>query len=266
MSAPNTDTPPVILCFGGFDPTNGAGLQADSLTIRALGCHPLSVLTANTVQDSREVQQFFLTEPAVLTRQAEALLADMPVAACKTGMLGSPALVEAVSELIARLVPDAPLIVDPVLAAGGGASLAAGDLAGALRRCLLSRATVVTPNIPELLALAGPAASADLAARRLLDGGCANLLVTGTHDATTREVVHRLYRSGGEQSTSQWPRLDAEYHGSGCTLAAALACYLARGMPLTAAIDSALNYTWQSLKRSYRVGRGQRFPDRTPAA
>jgi hydroxymethylpyrimidine/phosphomethylpyrimidine kinase len=200
------NTPPVVLCFGGFDPTNGAGLQADTLTIHALGCHPLSVVTANTIQDSIKVHEFLVTDPAVVRRQAAALLADTAIAACKTGMLASPAVVETVAELVGLLPSAVPLVVDPVLAAGGGASLAENGLVRALREWLLPRATVVTPNIPELLALAGLPDDMDQAARSLLAGGRASVLVTGTHDIATSDVVHRLYRPDGTVTASRWAR------------------------------------------------------------
>jgi hydroxymethylpyrimidine/phosphomethylpyrimidine kinase len=256
------NTPPVVLCFGGFDPTNGAGLQADTLTIHALGCHPLSVVTANTIQDSIKVHEFLVTDPAVVRRQAAALLADTAIAACKTGMLASPAVVETVAELVGLLPSAVPLVVDPVLAAGGGASLAENGLVRALREWLLPRATVVTPNIPELLALAGLPDDMDQAARSLLAGGRASVLVTGTHNIATSDVVHRLYRPDGTVTASRWARLAPDFHGSGCTLGAALAAYLARGDTLAVAVDAALDYTWNSLRHAYAVGRGQAFPDR----
>ncbi len=256
---PPTQTPSVLI-FGGHDPSGGAGIAADIATLLALGCHPLVVITAITVQNTKELKRYQLLDPELVAAQAQALIEDAPIAACKSGMLGSAAIVAAVAATVAAL-PEVPLVVDPVLHADRGGRLGEDDLVAALRSSLLPRATLVTPNIDECRALTSTA-DPDRAAEALAALGCGNVLVTGTH-AATPDVVHRLYQAPGDTvEESQWPRLDGVFHGSGCTLAAAAAAHLAHGESLADAVNHALRYTWESVRRAYRPGAGQEVPRR----
>src|SRR3982750_1029869 len=137
--------PPMVLTFAASDPTGGAGVQADLLTIAALDCHPLSVITGLTVQDTVGVARMMALDAEWIRAQAQRVLADIAVAAFKAGVLGSAANVRAVSEIVAAH-PQVPFVVDPVLASARGDSLAANDALDALRGHLLPRATVLTPN------------------------------------------------------------------------------------------------------------------------
>lgn len=254
----NSDIP-VILLFGGHDPSGGAGLAADVATCWALGCHAVSVLTAVTVQNTRGVQDYQLVEPKLVVAQARALIEDIPVRACKTGMLGSAVIVDALAPVLDALAP-IPLVVDPVLAADQGASLASPDLAAALKSKLIPRATVVTPNLPEARSLTGAQLPAQ-AAQHLLDTGCQGVLVTGTHDQGTGDIVHRWYRKHAV-AESHWPRQPGEYHGSGCTLASAIAAYLGHGLADDEAVERGLRFAWQAVVRGFQPGAGQYIPDR----
>ncbi len=254
--------PPIVLSFAASDPTAGAGLQADLLAIAALGCHPACVPTALTVQDTRGVEQIRALESDWVARQARCILADMPVAAFKLGVLGSAQNAAVIAAILAayRAVP---VVLDPVLASGRGDALADAATVQALRDSLLARATVVTPNSVEARALAGAAPDAALApcARRLVALGAKYVLVTGTHEPGA-EVVNTLYGAQGTIAADRWPRLPGSYHGSGCTLAAALAALLAQGLPVERAARRAQDYTWQALAAGFRPGRGQHLPDR----
>jgi len=252
----------IVLSFAASDPTAGAGSQADCLAIAALGCHPACVLTALTVQDTRGVAQLRALEPELVAAQAECVLADMPVAAFKLGVVGSAANAAALAAILAAH-PSVPVVLDPVLASGRGDALADPGTLQALRESLLARATVVTPNSLEARALAGAAPDAELGhcARRLAALGARYVLVTGTHEPGA-EVVNTLYGAGGAIAEERWPRLAGEYHGSGCTLAAALAALLAQGLPIESAAHRAQQYTWQALAAGFRPGRGQHLPDR----
>jgi hydroxymethylpyrimidine/phosphomethylpyrimidine kinase len=255
--------PPAVLTFAASDPTSGAGLQADVLTLASMGCHPLSVVTAITVQDTAGVESFLAIEPDWVADQARCLLEDMPVAAFKMGVLGSTEIVTLVAEVVSDY-PDIPLVLDPVLASGRGDELASEEMIVAIRELLVPQSTVVTPNIPELRRLAeDDEGDMDLAecAQHLLDSGCEYVLVTGTHDATA-DVVNTLYHRGGVLRADTWQRLPGSYHGSGCTLASALAANLARGLDIADAVYEAQDYTWQALSRAYRPGMGQHIPDR----
>jgi hydroxymethylpyrimidine/phosphomethylpyrimidine kinase len=244
--------PPIVLTFAASDPTGGAGLQADLLTLAALGCHPLSVLTGLTVQDTSGVEHLEAIAAHLVVRQARSLLAETRVAAFKAGVLASADNVRAVAA-IAEAHADVPLVVDPVLASGRGDLLASDAVRSALLATLVPRTTVLTPNSVEAERLGG--------ARRLLDLGARYVLVTGTHDDTP-EVINRLYDAGGLVREDRWQRLPGSYHGSGCTLASAVAAGLANGRGIAEAVREAQAYTWQALAAGFRTGAGQLLPNR----
>ena len=244
---------PIVLTFAASDPTGGAGLQADILTIASQGCHPLSVLTGFTVQDSSGVEAFEALEPRWVARQTRTLLADMNVGAFKLGVLGSAQNVAAIAEILAEHA-QVPLVLDPVLASGRGDRLASDETVAALLELIVPRATIATPNTLEARRLGGE--------RRLLALGCKHVLVTGTHDDTP-EVVNTLYGADGTVHEERWPRLAGSYHGSGCTLASAIACGLAKGWSAEKAVHEAQAYTWRALKNGFRPGKGQLLPKRS---
>jgi hydroxymethylpyrimidine/phosphomethylpyrimidine kinase len=242
--------PPNVLCFAASDPTGGAGLQADVLTLARLGCQPLSALTALTVQDTHGVRRLQVLDAALVTEQAQCLLADLTVAAFKIGVVASAANARAIAALLAAH-PRVPAVLDPVLASGRGDPLASADVPAALLEHLLARTTVLTPNTLEAEALGGVAAC--------LARGCRYVLLTGTH-AGTPEVVNTLHDAKGVVREDRWPRLAASYHGSGCTLAAAIAARLALGDEVPEAVRAAQEFTWRALERGFQPGSGQHLP------
>lgn len=254
------ECPPVVLVFGGNDPTGGAGIEADVQTIASLGCHAAPVVTAITVQDTSGVKQFRVVEPALVIAQARAVLEDMPVAAFKTGMLGNIEIMAAVAAIV-RDYPDLPLIVDPVLSAGDGRLLSEEPLEEAYRALLMPQTTLITPNSLEARRLARDADSLDACAQELLATGCEYVLITGTHEPTVH-VENRLY--GNRRLLEAWAfdRLDGNYHGSGCTLASACAATLAHGLDTLDALAEAQQFTWHALLHGFRAGMGQFLPDR----
>jgi hydroxymethylpyrimidine/phosphomethylpyrimidine kinase len=253
--------------FAGSDPSGGAGLQADLLTLAALGCHPVSVITAITVQDTTGVEAVQVTGARLVADQARLVLEDIAVRAIKIGMVGSAENAAAIGRVVAKY-PDVPVVLDPVLASGRGDSLATSDGIMALRELIVPQATIVTPNNLEVRRLAFAGAdrsdepgSIEQAAQRLLALGADFVLVTGTHEPAP-EVVNTLYAPSGIVRRDRWERLDADYHGSGCTLASAIAATLARGSALPDAVRDAQAYTWQTLAHGFKPGLGQRVPDR----
>jgi hydroxymethylpyrimidine/phosphomethylpyrimidine kinase len=244
--------PPNVLAFAASDPTGGAGLQADILTLAALGCHPLSVLTALSVQDTHGVRRLQTVDAALVAEQAQCLLAELPVAAFKIGVVASAANALAIAAVLAAH-PRIPVVLDPVLASGRGDALADAEVPAALGAQLLPRTTVLTPNTAEAAALGGVAAC--------LASGCRYVLLTGTH-ADTPEVVNTLHDADGVVREDRWPRLAASYHGSGCTLASAIAARLALGDAVPEAVRAAQDYTWRALERGFRPGSGQHLPRR----
>ena len=261
-----SDIPPIVLTFAATDPSGGAGLQADIMTIASMGCHPLSVVTAITVQDSGGVDDVLPMDAEWVSDQARAVLEDMPVAAFKIGLLGSVENIAAIAEVISDY-PGIPLVFDPILASGRGDELASEDMLGAMRELLLPQTTILTPNSMEARRLVQDEEndednpSLPECAKRILQLGCEYVLVTGTHEHTPK-VINALYGARGLLRSDNWPRLPGIYHGSGCTLASAIAALLASGLPMEEAVKEAQEYTWQALQLGFRPGMGQHIPDR----
>ena len=256
----NQSTPPVVLVFAGSDPTGGAGIVADVLTLASLGCHPAVVVTAVTAQDTSGIKQFTCTDTELVIAQARAVLEDMPVAAFKIGMLGSSEIAMAVSSIVEDY-PDIPLILDPIQRSGRGDALADSMLDGALRSLLIPQSTLITPNSLEARLLAPAADTLDACAQELMSLECEYVLITGTHE-NTPEVIHRMYGNMRQLETYVFERLPGSFHGSGCTLASACAASLAHGLDPVNAVGEALRYTWESLKHGFRPGMGQTLPNR----
>jgi hydroxymethylpyrimidine/phosphomethylpyrimidine kinase len=261
------ETPPIVLTFAASDPSGGAGLQADILTLSSMGCHPLSVVTAITVQDTLGVEDVMALDAEWVADQARCVLEDMPVAVFKVGMIGSVDNVAAIAEVVADY-PDIPLVLDPVLASGRGDELASDDILTAVQEMLIPQTTLLTPNSLEARRIAQldddeGDAEPDLAecARRIIEMGCEYVLITGTHE-NTPQVVNTLYGESGVLRSDSWPRLPGSYHGSGCTLASAIAASIAHGLDIPEAVKEAQEFAWQTLKAGFRPGMGQHIPDR----
>jgi len=260
------DLPPIVLVFAATDPSGGAGLQADIMTLSSMGCHPLSCVTAITIQDTMGVEDVMPIDPEWVADQARAVLEDMPVAAFKIGMLGSIEAIAFIAEVVSDY-PDIPLILDPVLASGRGDELATDEMVQGIRELLVPQTTILTPNSLEARRLAADDGdendNPDLAecAKRLIESGCEYVLITGTHE-NTPQVVNTLYGHEGIVRSDAWQRLPGNYHGSGCTLASAIAATIANGLSVAEGVKDAQEYTWQTLKAAFRPGMGQHIPDR----
>lgn len=256
---------PNVLVFAASDPSSGAGIQADILTLASLGCHPLTALTALTVQDTVGVRSLHPVAADLLEQQARTVLEDMPVTAFKIGLLGSVETLLAVAEIVSDY-PEIPLVFDPVLASGRGDELSGEEIISAMREMLLPQTTIITPNAPEARRLAESdedetEPAIDVCAERLIEMGAQYVLITGTHE-NTPEVINTLYGPEGVIRRDRWERLPGSYHGSGCTLASAIAGCLAGGANVEDAVRDAQDYTWQTLKNGFRAGMGQFIPDR----
>lgn len=260
------DLPPIVLVFAASDPSGGAGLQADIMTLSSMGCHPLSVVTAITIQDTMGVDDISPIDAEWVGDQARCVLEDMPVAAFKLGLLGNVEQIAVIAEVVSDY-PEVPLILDPVLASGRGDELVNEEMVIALRELLVPQTTILTPNTLEVRRLAaddseeGEAPDLAECARRLIASGCEYVLVTGTHE-NTPQVVNTLYGQNGVVRSDSWQRLPGSYHGSGCTLASAIAATIANGLEISDAVKDAQEYTWQTLKAAFRPGMGQHIPDR----
>jgi hydroxymethylpyrimidine/phosphomethylpyrimidine kinase len=247
----------VVLTVAGSDSGGGAGIQADLRTFAAHGVHGTSAITAVTAQNSVAVLDWVALEPRMVVAQIEAVASDMDVAAVKTGMLATAAIVCAVAETIARLrLPH--LVVDPVMVAKSGDRLLDRDAETAYRERLLPLATVVTPNLPEAEALLGRPVRTLVemreAARALREMGPRSVVVKGGH--LEGDAVD-VFWDGERLEDLPAPRIATKNtHGTGCTYSAAIAARLALGEPLLDAVRGAKAYLTEAIRRSYSVGRG----------
>jgi hydroxymethylpyrimidine/phosphomethylpyrimidine kinase len=247
----------IALSIAGSDPSGGAGLQADLKTFAAWSVYGTAVVTALTAQNTRGVRAIHPVPAAFVRAQIDVLLDDVTVHAVKTGMLPDGPVVEAVADGLARR-PTRPLVVDPVLVSTSGDALADVSTLDALRRVLLPRASLVTPNLAEAEALTGTPVRtrADMAAaaRALVGMGAHAALVTGGHlGGSAWDVLF----ADGQFVEFDAPRVtDVSTHGTGCTLSAAITAALARGEPLPHAIGRAKRYVSRGLARALAVGGG----------
>ena len=260
MASDTTHTPrvasrqlPAVLVMAGHDPTGGAGLVADAEAIGACGAWPLTIPTALTVQSSADVSAVMPCDPDSMRAMA-AGLDEFSVAAIKVGLIASLDTLDAVVDIVRRF-PGVPLVMDPVLKAGGGRELSSVELRDAFSERLLPLVDILTPNRLELARLAGEELLSDTdRAIALLSLGCQAVLVTATDDplpgSDQHQVIHTLH-TPDEGRQWHWPRLPGRFHGSGCTLAAALAARLACGERLLPACEQAQAYTWETLAHGW---------------
>ena len=255
---------PVALTIAGSDCCGGAGLQADLKTFSAHGVHGLTAVTSVVAETPRAVQGIYPLSPAALQEQLRILLEAYPVAAIKTGMLGSAPHVVAVAEILAS--HNVPLVVDPVMVSSSGTPLLAAEGVAAYRETLLPLATVITPNLPEAGILQG--GKGPPTARALAElFGCA-VLLTGGHAADEQSARDILWHEGAATEFSgEWIEISSS-HGTGCTLSAALTANLALGKPLLAAVEGAKAFVTRALRESYawiQSGREIRALNQLPA-
>lgn len=252
-------TPPKVLTIAGSDSGGASGIQADLKTFMALGAHGCSVVTALTAQNSVGTLEVSIPASSFIERQFEAVMTDIGADAAKTGMLADRATIEAVAGALERW-PIERLVVDPVMAATSGARLLAEDAAGALRERMLPLAAIVTPNLPEAEALAGGAIASEAgmreAAEAILALGPGAVLMKGGHLAGAR-AARDFFFDGARAEWLEAPWIETPHtRGSGCTLSAAIAAYLARGEDLLEAVRRAKRFTHEAIARGYAIGSG----------
>lgn len=241
-----------VLFVGGSDSGAGAGIQADLKTAMALGAYGTTAVTAVTAQNSREITAIRLLPAALVRAQIDAVIDDLGCDAIKTGMLGRAATVR----IVARAADQAavPLIVDPVLRATSGTDLFDAPAVDALRRHILPRACLITPNRAEAAALTGES-DPIAAGQKLLAMGASAALVTGG-DAATAELTDWLITGDGTRRFSH-RRIDSRHtHGTGCSLAAAIATRLAQGCALVQAVGEARSFVRRAIAQAPGLGAG----------
>lgn len=254
---------PCVLVFSGLDPSGGAGIQADIEAIGATGAHALSVITALTVQDNDKVYAVNPVEADIITRQADILVQKIPVTAVKIGIVGNRANAEAIADIIRRLrkkQPDLPVVLDTVLGSGNGFALSDGLPEYALSP-LIGLATLVTPNLPEAKRLYPRSDDIGEQANYLLSLGAKDVLIKGGHGNDVNSVVNCWFTGRGSKEW-KWTRIAGEFHGTGCTLASAIAGYLAFGMSMENALEKGQELTQTSLAKAFSIAEGQKIPER----
>jgi hydroxymethylpyrimidine/phosphomethylpyrimidine kinase len=251
--------PPNVLSVAGSDSGGGAGIQADLKTIMALGGYGMSAVTALTAQNGLGVAGINAIDPDFVALQLETILRGFPVAAAKTGMLFSAAIINAVSRVLQK--QQFPLVVDPVCVSQSGSQLLREDALTALKECLLPGCALLTPNRPEAELLSGMRIAriedAALAGEKLLALGPKAVLVKGGHMESGIVVTDVLCVAG--ESPKILPQAKVETgnsHGTGCTLSAAIATGLGKGLPLQIAVTKAQEYLNLALRKSYNPGKG----------
>ena len=252
---------PTVLCFSGLDPSGGAGLQADIEAIGQSGAHAAIACTALTIQNSQQVFGFEATSKDLLLAQANAVVNDLPIKCVKSGMLGTTANIAALAEFLTAH-PNYLYVLDPVLVANSGGSL--GDQATLVKAFveLIPLATLITPNTVELKALTG-LDDLENATQKLFEMGAKAVLVKGGHENTPQYIRNVLYVQGNMIAESHCPRLDGQYHGSGCSLASFIAGRLALGDSLKIAVQHAETWLLGVLKNAESpVANGQKIPKR----
>lgn len=248
---------PVALTIAGSDPSGGAGIQADLKTFHQFGVYGTAVITLLTVQNTLGVSRVEVMTPELVREQIEAVVSDIPTNAVKTGALGSADVVRAIAAWAGQNT--APLIVDPVIVSKNGAPLMSQEAQAILKRDLLPRAYLVTPNIPEAEILTGLKISNEFemvrAAGEMMKLGCGSVLLKGGH-AEGEPLDILLDRSGCVRLPGRRVRTQ-HTHGTGCTLSAAITAMLAAGMELRGAVEEAKQFVQRAIETAPKLGRGQ---------
>lgn len=248
-----------VLIVAGSDSGGGAGIQADIKTVTALGGYAMTAVTAITVQDTLGVHGIHEIPAEIVRDQIRVTLDDIGADAIKTGMLHSSEIIEIVAEEIGQGAPDAALIVDPVMIAKGGAALLEADAVVALKRALIPLATLVTPNAPEAAALTGRRVETldeqKAAADALIGLGCEAVLLKGGH--IPGDTIFDVLATAESLEVMSSPRIETRHtHGTGCTLASAIAVFLAQGAELREAVEAARDYVHEAIRTAPGFGKG----------
>lgn len=251
--------PPNILTIAGSDSGGGAGIQADIKTIMALDAYGLNVITALTAQNGEGVAGIYPPEPDFIALQLNTILAGFPIAAAKTGMLFSAGIIHALAPILDKR--DFPLVVDPVSVSQSGSKLLQDDAIEALKKEILPLCDLLTPNRPEAEMLTGLAITdqdtAFAAGERLLHMGPKAVLIKGGHMEGSIMVTDYLFQPEQDPKALSQAKVETRNnHGTGCTLSAAIAVGLGKGLPLQVAVTNAQRYLNLALRQSYNPGKG----------
>ena len=251
-----------VLIIAGSDSGGGAGIQADIKVVTALGGFAMTAITALTAQNTEGVHGIHEVPPDFVRDQIKVVLQDIGADCIKTGMLHRSGVIDVVMDAVAEFAPDVPLVADPVMVAKGGASLLDEDAVASVRNRVLPRASLITPNAPEAAVLAErtleEASDMEAVGQALLTLGPRAVLMKGGHvDMQGSQVRDVLMQQGGENHAFTSERIDTRHtHGTGCTLASAVACGLAQGMDMPSAVSRGRDYVLEAIRTAPGYGKG----------
>jgi hydroxymethylpyrimidine/phosphomethylpyrimidine kinase len=249
-----------VLCFSAHDATSASGTAADIESIASQGCHASTIITCLSVQDSQMMSSLIPIDGDIIIQSARAVLEDTPVDAIKIGLVASDEGVQAIHDILLDY-PDIPVIFDPMLIGSNGMELADDDVVDSIRELLIHHASIITLSPAEAGLLIPEADNLAAMMTGLMDKGCGHVLLSGRRESGST-VINSLYHNYRVIEQFEWPRLENEFYGAGCTLSASLAALLAQGLDHLNACREAQNYCWQSLKHAARYGMGQYQPSR----
>ncbi|OZG70040.1 hypothetical protein BTA51_27965 [Hahella sp. CCB-MM4] len=264
---PNLKDVPRVLSIGGLDPSGGAGIHADVKTINSLGGHATSLVTTHTVQDSQRVYAHYPVDTAILHAQLEKLFEDCPPQVIKVGALGNSEITLWLGDVFNGVAKNTFKVLDPVLSAGGGGSLSGHRQLEALKDHVLPHIDLLTPNTLELSNITGLNNETE-AVQHLFKLGVRHVLITGGHEPDQKHIRNRCYSNstkppslGDHLTYQEWQlsRVKGEFHGTGCTLASAIATLIGKGFPLHQAIETSQQWLTERVSSAYRVGHGQSY-------
>lgn len=253
---------PLVLAIGGHDPS-GAGIHADIETCAALGCMAISIITALTTQNTASVYHVLPTDPAEIRRQIVVLLEELEIDVCKIGLVPTKETSKMLGTLFGRELEGCSLILDPILSAGSGNDLSCEDTREAVLTDLVPHAALITPNGHELRTLTN-CSDVEEGILKLRRAGAKAVLVTDSENERSR-IINRFYPVDSVPEEFEIERIPGTYHGTGCTLASAVACYCAVGMPLRTAVVNAQEFTNSSVAAAHNFGAAQAIPNRFSA-
>ena len=245
-----------VLTIAGHDPSGGAGISADILTINTLDAHACSCISSETVQNSHSVKAIYPRNPKQITEQLTVLNEDFTFSAIKIGLIGSNDIAIAIQQFLHQQA-NASVIIDPILRSGTGTSFLPAKQLRELLQTLYPYCTLLTPNGPELKQL-GQSSNIEQAINSLYKQGCSQVLLTGGHE-NSKFLSNRLFINGTERNHWDIERIKGEFHGTGCTLSSAIATFMAQGDDLVRAIEKSQDYLSSILKSHWKPGKGQSY-------
>ena len=247
---------PVILAIGGHDPTGGAGIQADIETITSHDCHAVSLITCLTSQNTKEFMATDEVDPNVFAKQARSLLSDVRVDVVKIGAIGSLEIAKEISGLLSYL-KNVVVIVDPVIKSSSGGTLVKKEALEVLKSLIFPKSLLITPNLEEAMALSRKE-NLDMVLEDLFSFNPQNILIKDIK-LSKKSITNCLYSK--RKLIKKWnnPKVQGNFHGTGCNLASSISCFVARSKNIKDSIELAQTYIYQSIKNSVEIGKGQRI-------